>query len=514
MNPPPRAADPLASPKLDSLAPPPEDPAGAERLSGHVRFLLAGAGLLAATTVVFVPIFLDRSPEERTFSWLFALFTVVCGWPIARGMLRGRLNLFELPVWLTIEQWLRMGLFSVSIFTNPESIEPALVGAPGWINLALLYCVFSIVVLWLGYRSKLGEVLAGWRPFGGRAENRPVTGISIAGLLTLYGIVMLTRFYLIRAGAFGYLSTEETRGELTGALYIFGLLDVAGAIVVVALWLAREQFPRVRQLATVAFPVVLVLEFVSRFAFGFKGSVAYVFLALVIFDYRLRRRLWLFVPAGALILLFIIPVNYAYRSAFLDRSMDSTSVSSILGMLSELSGDRLATMGHAVETVGEGGNALLASTGQLQNFAAILKYVHDTGTVLYGEEWLKLPAILLIPRALWPDKPNYTLTGGWMTQEVLGYTNHQTATAVTMYGDFYVQFGLIGVLAGMFLLGVVLRVLYLRYGTARDARSELCYPFILLLVGPGMTVENGIGLIRMLLFLLIVSRLVFVRQSA
>jgi hypothetical protein len=63
--------------------------------------------------------------------------------------------------------------------------------------------------------------------------------------------------------------------------------------------------------------------------------------------------------------------------------------------------------------------------------------------------------IAYIPRILWPDKPIITI-GQWIT-DTYG-TGAQSATGPTWIGEFWMNFGLAGVLGGMFAMGLLLRL--------------------------------------------------------
>jgi len=62
-----------------------------------------------------------------------------------------------------------------------------------------------------------------------------------------------------------------------------------------------------------------------------------------------------------------------------------------------------------------------------------------------------------IPRALWPDKPR-TNIGGWITAVYGSGPQIRSSTGPTQVGEWYVNFGWLGIIAGMALLGLFLRI--------------------------------------------------------
>jgi len=83
---------------------------------------------------------------------------------------------------------------------------------------------------------------------------------------------------------------------------------------------------------------------------------------------------------------------------------------------------------------------------------------HEIDMRMGGSLWPGF--VWFIPRGLWPGKPPLSI-GGWYAMEVLGWTGDgRSEAAVTLPGDFYLNFGLIGVAAGMLLFGFMARLLY------------------------------------------------------
>lgn len=84
----------------------------------------------------------------------------------------------------------------------------------------------------------------------------------------------------------------------------------------------------------------------------------------------------------------------------------------------------------------------------------------------------------LIPRVLWPDKPNVT-RGAWFTA-YLGFSVSEesatTSTGITAAGELYWNFGIAGLAMGMFLIGILKGYLW---SIAGD--NPLTTPFLMLL---------------------------------
>ena len=107
---------------------------------------------------------------------------------------------------------------------------------------------------------------------------------------------------------------------------------------------------------------------------------------------------------------------------------------------------------------------------------SVAAIISDTGRWVdykYGETLLLAPVGLLIPRFLWPDKPNMSI--GREFGATFRFTNafdRETYIAPSMVGEFYWNFAVPGVVVGMWLLGMGYRWFYQRYGAGVGVRSR------------------------------------------
>ena len=80
-----------------------------------------------------------------------------------------------------------------------------------------------------------------------------------------------------------------------------------------------------------------------------------------------------------------------------------------------------------------------------------------TGIVLRNQEFLLGQSFVMvfvapIPRVMWPSKPAVRI-GPYVAQEILDYGNNSGAPP-SAFGEFYINFGWLGVVIGSFLIGV------------------------------------------------------------
>jgi hypothetical protein len=124
-------------------------------------------------------------------------------------------------------------------------------------------------------------------------------------------------------------------------------------------------------------------------------------------------------------------------------------------------------------------------------FLADVIGVVDSGVVDRKRGATLWPGLLwFIPRFIWPAKPTLSI-GGWYATAVLGWSGKGEA-AVTVPGDFYLNFGVTGVFFGMLAYGVVLRLLYDRFIVNEGTAMGLCL-FVPIFMTFALTIERNLG---------------------
>jgi hypothetical protein len=92
----------------------------------------------------------------------------------------------------------------------------------------------------------------------------------------------------------------------------------------------------------------------------------------------------------------------------------------------------------------------------------------------YGET-MAYASYAFIPRLLWPDKPSLS-KGSWFTV-YLGFSPREseatTSTGITATGELYWNFGIVGVISGMLLIGMLIGAVWRLAGA--DPRGQLLH---------------------------------------
>lgn len=140
------------------------------------------------------------------------------------------------------------------------------------------------------------------------------------------------------------------------------------------------------------------------------------------------------------------------------------------------------------------------------------KIVESQEPLWYGKSLADFFIILGPPRFIWKDKPLSMNAYGNELGHRLGILlpeDSQTSIGPTIVGDWYLNFGIIGIILGMFLMGAIFKVIYEYFikETMASPSGVLFYSIIWIQVIKGM--EEWIspvyaGLIKLLVIMLII----------
>ncbi len=289
-----------------------------------------------------------------------------------------------------------------------------------------------------------------------RFNSDNVPGITVIALLFLVGAVGLAA--TLAFGAAGYQAAGGASGRVLPFAQALIQAGGLGSLVVTACALiafGTGSRPHMRLL-----PIMVVVQVAGGFAVGYKHqSVLPVLLCLLAYiscGNRLPRRTVAALVAGTALLL--VPANLLYRQTLRDPVGGTTPKSGTPVRILE-------------ETVRYG----TVRFRLIDHVALINARTPSVYSRPSGRRYTLLPALVLIPRAIWPDKPilNDGLEFSHTYWEVpVGVT---TATPLTQPGDLLRNFGPVGVVLGLAGWGVLLGLLTAACRRWRSPRVEMLY---------------------------------------
>jgi hypothetical protein len=323
-------------------------------------------------------------------------------------------------------------------------------GTPAAITTALALTVAGLALQYLGYWL-YGVLLAGPRPV--RLPTAPLRRLR-------------TWAWVFFAAHLAY-QLEPRLNELPSIrhlLYPMGWL----AMGLLYLQLLRRELPYWQRVLFVG--VALPVELLSRWATGALYEVVLVFVFLALVTWRVRRRL----PVAALALMvpfFVLanPVKLQYRS-ILRGPLGEEDALTRAQVFASLVVDRYRDGSEEARETATSSSVNRA--GQIAIFAHVVELTPASVPYWSGETYGFFLASV-VPRFLWPGKP----TAGFGTAFGHRYTlihpdNHDTTVNLPWLVEFYVNFGVAGVLLGMPLVGMALRFVTRTLGSSGRNDAE------------------------------------------
>lgn len=164
-------------------------------------------------------------------------------------------------------------------------------------------------------------------------------------------------------------------------------------------------------------------------------------------------------------LVSLVVVAIAYRVLFDIRSTGAVGQERV-AMIVSGSAD-------ASSEVAETALLLVARAGQFHSLSHVIDLTEQQG--FYNGETLGYVVYAFIPRLIWPDKP-LIAPGQWFAEQ----TGHGTAREgggfnnavnMTLAGEFYLNFGWMGAIAGLSLLALIYAAIWPTTGDRGDSRN-------------------------------------------
>jgi hypothetical protein len=253
---------------------------------------------------------------------------------------------------------------------------------------------------------------------------------------------------------------------------------------------------------------------VLAFTFGSKMLAVTILALPAVAYYEVKRKLPL--KTGIVVVLIfvflIVPLYNTYRQ--MDRDLGaSRRLDQTFAQASNWSSDKYLDA------------SLFAFLQRMTVVTSVAAIMSDTGRFVpyrYGETIILAPIGLLIPRFLWPEKPEIGIGREFgSTFRLKNPFDMETEIALSIVGEFYWNFAIPGVVIGMWLLGMAYRWYFQRYGAGAgfDPLRKAIYVTLLpgaLLIEGSFAVTIG-GLIKTLIilgvFLLLFRRLGWLEEQ-
>ncbi len=369
--------------------------------------------------------------------WSGVLLVLAAGAPTA---IRLRRHPLDPPALYAVSTMVFLGVTSLAWLGEPIKPGPGLTQADVAEALRLVAVGLALfgVGAWLVSR---------------RADNAP-NGVhgdfpspSSVALLTTFGVSLGGVVIAFSLGTYGYISDPAAVASGASFNQLLGVVGTIGNFVVIATAVSyyATSEPRLLRLLVLFVTIEMTIGIVGGNKRTSLLPLLFVFGAYVL----ARRRLPLIAVAMVtfFFFVFVIPMNLSYREGVRAQSLAPSealeaAVSAPLELeltaIAENARDYISTRFRSIDSV-----------------ALIVDQTPSTFPYAGGKNYALLPAIAVIPRALWPDKPQLDDAAEFTQTYAQRPAEIRSSTQLTQMGDLYRNFGYFGMFAGMFGVGLL-----------------------------------------------------------
>jgi hypothetical protein len=432
------------------------------------RYLL-GFGLLAPPLLVYL---IRHRPDTLTQGQaLLAAGVVLLGFAPALAYLAGgaRSPLPLLPL---------SGIFYALTFGLPafsEDLEWRGVSSEA-VTRAFVLTITGLVVMYASY------LLSGWLLFG---RLRP---IRLPGALTP------RRLRAVAWAAFAAHLLHRFTPALQDVPSVGHFFHALGWVAMGLLYLSYLQGRLPGAHTLVFFGLAMPLELLGRLTSGALGElfIMVVFLSLIYWQVR-RRVPWAVLAASAVFFVLLNDVKFEYRGRVSRAGLEDTDVWSKVSTLGDLLAERYFDFERA-----QPGDVTISSVNRIGHIALLAYVVETTPSMVpyWGGQTYAFLFASAIPRFVWPEKPMASFGNEFGLRYLLLHSrNVDTTINVPWLVEFYMNFGVAGVIGGMALVGIVFRFLIQKLSHPTSSPAEyvlgLCLVFQLFNSEPSLAVMWG-----------------------
>jgi hypothetical protein len=429
---------------------------------GTADLVAAHALAAGAVSIAIVGGYRALTPnEEVVLAACVLIAAVLTGLRLVTGVTGCRRSLaaWRIGPWYMLYAVFGFGVASFT-WTLPQRGTPAIIEQSSVIT-ALYAVAAAITAVAIAYRMGTPGIFltAGRRLIDLTMHGRGSTlSTSRKTPWMLYGIGIASRLLsLVLQGQYGYLGNAEAAVASTAGYN--QLLSLGGSLAIAGIALGAFNFfaARVRG-ANATLAALLVCELGFAVISGNKEPFVVAALAVMVPYGIVKQRL----PTKALaigvvvFLVILVPFNVAYRSAI--RSSSGTlSASQAISEAPKILADSIevdSISGVAANSY----QTLLQRIRLIDGMAIIMQKTPSIIDYRSPAEYVYTPAIGLIPRAVWPDKPVFT-AGYRLSQEYYEIPSGiVTSSTATTLGGFYQHGGWISLILLSIALGGSLRL--------------------------------------------------------
>lgn len=423
-----------------------------KRMAPNIAMVIFGGGIAIVMGYAAQAYFSDVKSTIGSYGILLAIIGLMIGIGVfLYGYRRSDFTLLEIIYPLTALYMLNYPIRGLFMLLLPHLANYVysfpVTGAKTYISYALFLFDLGFLSFVLGYYWPGAKNVARMLPTlpwvnetrGFYGKGLAIYGIGLGAFVLLWVMGSALRFQWI----------EERR--LTAA---YNLLVLLSRLKLVGLYLVWVRALKRKKTLHLLPYIILIVELFSGVTTGSKQSIFQVIIALLFaYSYSNKKVTTRAIGLFGLFLLVFFPLVQTYRNVYKEEFgfRPDPRLSELVTLTDDVS-QTFISQSSTSDTIVQ----VFNRANQLDYLAVIThrvpRYIGYTNTL-----W---PAIItaFIPRFLWHEKTVLVL-GRFMVSVILGSPS-STNAPVTNIGELYLNFGVIGVPIGMFILGILYQVIY------------------------------------------------------
>ena len=447
------------------------------------HFLILALFFWGASLGVIMLFFLAGRTEYLNIYFLAVLLLALTVSPMVFSSIRRKFDVFEpihlISIMIAVSFALR-ALYLVADFGQPLPVQIGPYFYQDFIPQALGYVILGYLALMGGYyldfAVKFAKILPSlklkWPTY---AQPNKVALIFVIGLLAI--------FYQINQGKVAGADPAYSSQVAETTFIILSFLQFplyAAGIAIIYIFRRQASFWLKLLFGCAIVPTVLA----ETFIFGGKSFVFLVIFATAAAYNYVRRRISLpqLIFGGIILAILIFPFVNTYRGEILAPIRGGgpgiTEVIDDLGYtLDYISSSNFPS--YFQRAIG----MLSMRFHGIDSLALIIKFPSETKAFNFAFDYLLIPAYALVPRLFWPDKPLPHATGFGRAFVLPSDISSSSYTSFGMFhiGDLYINFGPLGIVIGMFILGIAYRLVYSYLKPASEPEPSRIFLYIFII---------------------------------
>ena len=285
-------------------------------------------------------------------------------------------------------------------------------------------------------------------------DNAYYAKVAIVFWIACYFLSVL--FLLLSGKSLAFILTGGLtgNGDLLESRKMLGALSIFSYCLVGA-WMLYFVYGKNKSLKVITFILTVFIYYIR----GYRFIIIIFALAPIVFMYlykQKRPRLVTIIGAIIVMIIFVGFVAAARNSVRYGGGISSDMVN----------------WDAALEQVKD--NFRIYKT-----YYALVGYVPQKTNYLHGQQIFLYTALMFVPRIIWKSKPE-TSAGLYLIRDAISESAFLSGTAYPIIGEFYIEFGSVGVVIFMFLYGYLNKSWMNKYGLSYSKFDQIMYSILLL----------------------------------